>query len=168
MKCPKCRLENREGVKFCEECGAKMELVCPGCGAKILSEKKFCGECGQALGESSRPSPPPAGFGKAEPKSYTPRHLAEKILTSRSTLEGERKLVTVMFADVAGFTALSEKLDPEDVHRIMDGCCRILVDEIHRSASLGATGSWPFSGPPSPMKITPSGPAMRLWPFSRP
>ena len=60
------------------------------------------------------------------------KHLAEKILTHRSAIEGERKLVTVMFADVAGFTSLSENLDPEDVHRIMDGCCRILVDEIHR------------------------------------
>ena len=66
------------------------------------------------------------------PQSYTPKHLVDKILNSRRSLEGERKLVTVMFADVAGFTAMSEKLDPEDVHQIMDGCCRILVDEIHR------------------------------------
>ena len=65
-------------------------------------------------------------------QSYTPKHLAEKILTHRSAIEGERKIVTVMFADVAGFTSLSEKLDPEEVHGIMDGCCRILVDEIHR------------------------------------
>ena len=74
----------------------------------------------------------PATLDKAEPKSYTPKHLADKILTTRSSIEGERKIVTVMFADVAGFTAMSEKLDPEDVHRIMDGCFRILVDEIHR------------------------------------
>ena len=128
MKCPKCRFENREGVKFCEECGTKMDLVCPSCGAKIPTAKKFCGECGYQLTQ-----PPEASrVDYSAPQSYTPKHLAEKILTSRSTIEGERKLVTVMFADVAGFTALSEKLDPEDVHRIMDGCCRILVDEIHR------------------------------------
>ena len=66
------------------------------------------------------------------PRSYTPKHLADKILTTRSAIEGERKMVTVMFADVAGFTSMSEKLDPEDVHAVMDGCCRILVDEIHR------------------------------------
>ena len=88
----------------------------------------------------------------AEPKTYTPKHLADKILSTRSTLEGERKLVTVMFADVAGFTAISEKLDPEDVHLIMDGCCRILVDEIHRFegtvASSGVTGSWSLFGAP--------------------
>jgi class 3 adenylate cyclase/tetratricopeptide (TPR) repeat protein len=132
MKCPKCQTENPDSNIFCEECGVKIELVCPGCGAIVNPEKKFCGKCGQALGEAPRPSPTLVTFDKAEPKSYTPKHLADKILTNRKTLEGERKLVTVMFADVAGFTALSEKLDPEDVHRIMDSCCRILVDEIHR------------------------------------
>ncbi len=128
MICPKCLFENREGVKFCEECGAKMELRCPGCGAKIPLGKKFCGECGYQLTLSLEPSP--VDF--SAPRSYTPKHLAEKILTHRSSIEGERKIVTVMFADVAEFTSMSERLDPEDVHRIMDGCCRILVDEIHR------------------------------------
>jgi class 3 adenylate cyclase len=68
----------------------------------------------------------------SEPQSYTPKHLADKILTSRSSIEGERKLVTVLFADVANFTSLSEKLDPEEVHQIMDGCFKILMDEIHK------------------------------------
>jgi len=135
MICPKCQLENREGVKFCEECGAKRELVCPGCGAKIPSEKKFCGECGYQLTQPPEASP----VDYSAPQSYTPNHLADKILTTRSAIEGERKLVTIMFADVAGFTSLSEKLDPEDVHRIMDGCCRVLVDEIHRfEGTVGA------------------------------
>ena len=99
------------------------------------------GECGQALGEPPRPSPAPITFDKVEPKSYTPKHLANKILTNRSSIEGERgKSSPVMFADVAGFTAMSEKLDPEDVHRIMDGCCRILVDEIHRLGTVGGPG----------------------------
>jgi len=66
------------------------------------------------------------------PESYTPKYLADKILTSRSTIEGERKLVTVLFADVANFTSISEKLDPEEVHLIMDGCFKILMDEIHK------------------------------------
>ncbi len=100
MKCPKCQLENREGVKFCEECGAKMELVCPGCGAQVPSGKKFCGECGHDL--MKRPEVPPLDL--SVPQSYTPKFLADKILTSRSAMEGERKLVTVLFADVAGFT----------------------------------------------------------------
>ncbi|MDB4443906.1 AAA family ATPase, partial [bacterium] len=65
-------------------------------------------------------------------KSYTPKFMADKILTTRSSIEGERKLVTVLFADVANFTGISEKLDPEDVHQIMDGCFKILMDEIHK------------------------------------
>ncbi|MGM0451709.1 MAG: adenylate/guanylate cyclase domain-containing protein [Thermodesulfobacteriota bacterium] len=126
MQCPKCQSENREGVKFCEECGAKFEIECPKCNAGIPAGKKFCGECGHNLHES-------AAFPfYSKPHSYTPKHLADKILTSRSALEGERKLVTVLFADVADYTVMSEKLDPEEVHEIMDGCFRILMDEIHR------------------------------------
>jgi class 3 adenylate cyclase len=78
------------------------------------------------------PSPASAKLDKAAPISYTPKHLADKILNTRSALEGERKLVTVMFADVTGFTSLSEKLEPEEVHQIMEGCLRILMDEIHQ------------------------------------
>src|SRR5262245_48261119 len=74
---------------------------------------------------TSHPSAPP-------PLSYTPRHLAEKILTSRSALEGERKQVTVLFADVSGFTCLSERLDPEEIHTLMDRCFHILLDGVHR------------------------------------
>lgn len=126
MKCPRCQSENREGVKYCEECGAIFEFECPKCNASIPAGKKFCGECGHNLHES-------ASFPNySKPKSNTPKHLADKILTSRSSLEGERKLVTVLFADAADYTAMSERLDPEEVHRIMDGCFRILMDEIHR------------------------------------
>jgi class 3 adenylate cyclase/tetratricopeptide (TPR) repeat protein len=128
MICPKCQVENREGVKFCEECGAKMDLVCPRCGTKIPSGKKFCGECGHQLSESKKT--PPIDY--AQPQSYTPKHLADKILNTRSTLEGERKLVTVLFADVVSFTNLSEKLEPEEVHQIMEDCLKILMDEIHK------------------------------------
>ncbi len=127
MLCDKCQFENPEGAKFCIECGVTMEFRCPECGEITPAKGKFCKECGYSL---QRPTAAPINY--SIPQSYTPKHLAEKILTTRSTLEGERKLVTVMFADVAGFTAISETLDPEDVHRIMDGCCRILVDEIHR------------------------------------
>jgi len=128
MKCAKCQFENREGVKFCEKCGAKMESVCSNCGANIPLDRQFCGECGHALGEQEKASP----LDYSEPQSYTPKHLAAKILTTRSSIEGERKLVTILFADVANYTSISEKLDPEEVHRIMDGCFKILMDEIHR------------------------------------
>jgi class 3 adenylate cyclase len=128
MKCPKCRFENRDGIKFCEECGAKMELRCPKCGAEVPLGRKFCGECGNALEELQ--AAPPIDYSK--PRSYTPKFLADKILTTRSSIEGERKFVTVLFADVANYTSMSEKLDPEEVHQIMDGCYRILMDEIHK------------------------------------
>ncbi len=128
MKCQKCGSDNREGVKFCEECGAKLELECPACKAKLPLGKKFCGECGHALKE---PTETPA-IDYSKPQIYTPKFLTDKILTNRSALEGESKLVTVLFADVADYTAMSEQLDPEEVHQIMDGCFNILMDEIHR------------------------------------
>jgi len=127
MQCPKCQFENREGVRFCEECGVNFGLSCPNCSAKIPLGIRFCGECGTKLTE---PSQAPS-INYSEPQSYTPKFLAEKILTSRSSLEGERKLVTVLFADVANYTSISEKLDPEDVHLIMDGCFKILMHQIH-------------------------------------
>jgi len=128
MKCPLCQSDNREGVKFCQECGARMEVPCPSCGTMSPPGKKFCGECGHPL----IPAPEPRPLAPTSPASYTPKHLADQILTSRSALEGERKLVTVLFADTANYTALSERLDPEEVHEIMDGCFQILMDEIHR------------------------------------
>jgi len=126
MKCPKCQTENPEEAMFCAECGKPMELNCPICGAITSARGKFCIKCGHNLQE---PKEPPD---YSEPQSYTPKFLADKILTSRSSIEGERKLVTVLFADVANYTTLSEKLDPEEVHQIMDGCFKILMDEIHR------------------------------------
>lgn len=128
MQCQKCQAENPEGKKFCRKCGARLSLTCPECGAEIVSGDRFCGECGQDLEEPAEAAP----VAYDRPHSYTPKHLADKILTTRSSMEGERKLVTVVFADVADFTAMSEKLDPEEVHDIMDGCFRILMEEIHR------------------------------------
>ena len=128
MKCPTCQSENREDVNFCEQCGARMELECPNCNARVPLGKKFCGKCGQPL--TAPQEAPPLDLSK--PHSYTPKFLAHKILTSRGAIEGERKLVTVLFADVANFTSLSEKLDPEEIHEIMDGCVKILMDEIHK------------------------------------
>ncbi len=128
MKCPKCQAENPEGMKFCGECGAKLERICPNCNFPNPPQFKYCGECGHQLTKPKEA--PPIDYSK--PKSYTPKSLADKILTTRSSIEGERKLVTVLFADVANYTAMSEKLDPEEVHQIVDGCFRILMDEIHK------------------------------------
>jgi len=114
MLCPSCKHENRAGRKFCVHCGAGLELACPSCGAAAEPGERFCGECGKSLAGLPKASATP------DPRSYTPKHLAEKILTSRSALESERKLVTVLFADVKGSMDLAEQVDPEEWHRIMD------------------------------------------------
>jgi class 3 adenylate cyclase len=88
----------------------------------------FCDECGHGLVKPEEA--PPIDY--ATPQSYTPKFLADKILTTRSSIEGERKLVTVLFSDVANYTAMAEKIGPEEVHQIMDGCFKILMDEIHK------------------------------------
>ena len=126
MKCSQCQSENPDKAKFCIKCGKAMEFHCPKCGAITPVIGAFCMECGHNL---QAPQKPPD---YSEPQSYTPKFLADKILNSRSSIEGERKLVTVLFADVANFTSLSEKLDPEEAHQIMDGCFKILMDEIHQ------------------------------------
>jgi class 3 adenylate cyclase/tetratricopeptide (TPR) repeat protein len=93
----------------------------------VNAANKFCHQCGQSL---AQPPTPAARF--ASPQSYTPPHLAEKILTSRTALEGERKQVTVLFADVSGFTSISEKLDPEEVHQLMNRAFALMLGEVHR------------------------------------
>ena len=103
MKCPKCQHENPDEANFCNKCAFCLKRV-----REIFSNADIV------------------------PKSYTPKFLADKILSSKAVIEGERKFVTVLFADVANFTDISEKLDPEEIHRIMDGCFRVLMDSIHK------------------------------------
>src|SRR5215813_13531909 len=131
MNCRRCQHENSPGLKECGDCGAGLEAGSPPQQAEHPPGQKVCGECGAPL--ASKPAPveaaparPPDRF--ASPESYTPKHLAEKILTSKTAIEGERKIVTVMFSDVSGFTAMSEKLDPEAVHGIMDRAFEVILD----------------------------------------
>jgi ribosomal protein L40E len=128
MECSKCQHENPPDASFCNKCGQKLELSCPECGKTNPPGSRFCNGCGHDLNKAEKSVP----IDFEQPQSYTPKFLADKILTSRSSIEGERKLVTVLFADVANYTAMSEKLDPEEVHQIMDGCFKILMDEIHK------------------------------------
>ncbi|MBI3329082.1 MAG: AAA family ATPase, partial [Nitrospinae bacterium] len=127
MQCPRCQQENPSQAKFCLECGARLALMCPQCGTELPAGAKFCLECGQAV---SGPAAGPPWF--TSPDAYTPKHLAEKILTFRSALEGERKQVTVLFVDVSGFTSLSERLDPEEVHGFMTRAFDLMLAEVHR------------------------------------
>jgi class 3 adenylate cyclase len=134
MQCPRCQRDNRADRRFCTECGAALPLSCPRCGFANDPADRCCGGCGGALTETVSPAGarPEVDPRPSAPHVYTPRHLAEKILTSRSALEGERKQVTVLFVDVSGFTSLSEQLDPEDVHRVMARAFELMLDEVHR------------------------------------
>jgi predicted amidophosphoribosyltransferase len=87
MTCPQCNRPTPTDAKFCPECGGRLSLACPACGVDNAPGSKFCKECGQPLGRAA-PTPP-------APQSYTPSHLAERILHARGSLEGERKQVTV-------------------------------------------------------------------------
>jgi class 3 adenylate cyclase/tetratricopeptide (TPR) repeat protein len=150
MKCTACGHENREGARFCRECAAPLAaaMACPTCGTPSESGQKFCDVCGAALGgrgsrraaggeEEGSAGALRQGSGQASPSqpspvSYTPKHLAEKILQSKSAVEGERKQVTVLFADVKGSMELAEQVDPEEWHKIMDRFFAILTDGVHR------------------------------------
>src|SRR2546422_332058 len=121
MQCPTCRHDNPEGQKFCGECGARLTAAAPSAAATPTPSAP-----------STPPGPPAVSDRFASPAGYTPKHLAEKILTSKGALEGERKSVTVMFSDVSGFTAMSERLDPEEVHAIMDRAFEVILNEVHR------------------------------------
>jgi class 3 adenylate cyclase/tetratricopeptide (TPR) repeat protein len=105
---------------------APLVRPCENCGARLFPAGRFCPQCAHPVAAAEGEPPPPS------PESYTPPHLAAKILTSRSVLEGERKQVTVLFADVAGFSSLAERLDPETIHLMMDGCFEILTRAVHR------------------------------------
>src|SRR5215470_18111740 len=126
MTCPGCGHANPPGVRFCGGCGTALEIVCARCQARNPPGNRFCHDCGGAL-SAERTSD---RF--ASPQTYTPKHLAEKILTTGSALAGERKQVTVLFVDVAGFTSLSERLDPEEVHRLMSRAFDLMLAEVHR------------------------------------
>jgi hypothetical protein len=127
MQCPRCQHANPPQAKFCLEWGTRLAVTCAQCGTELRAGAKFCLECGQPVGGLS------AGRSRfTSPEAYTPKHLSEKILTSRSALEGERKQVTVLFVDVSGFTSLSERLDPEDVHGLMSRAFELMLAEVHR------------------------------------
>ncbi|MEW6690953.1 MAG: adenylate/guanylate cyclase domain-containing protein, partial [Pseudomonadota bacterium] len=126
MKCARCQVENRAGLKFCEDCGARLIAACPSCGAEITPGKRFCGSCGTSL----EATPTQARY--LSPECFTPKHLAERILTSKSALEGERKQVTVLFADLKGSTELLAERDPEEARKILDPVLGLMMDAVHR------------------------------------
>ena len=129
MQCTTCQRESPEDARFCMYCAAPLDVRCAGCNAQLPAGANFCPQCARPA-EFASP-PPPAGPVRT-PAAYTPRHLADKILQSKPALEGERKQVTVLFADVKGSMDLAEQLDPEQWHQILDRFFQILSDGVHR------------------------------------
>jgi class 3 adenylate cyclase/tetratricopeptide (TPR) repeat protein len=128
MQCPRCQAENRQGRRFCAECGASLDTACPSCGFTNEPGEKFCGGCGARL--TRAPAAPASRF--ASPESYTPKHIAERILTSKSALEGERKQVTVLFADLKGSMELLADRDPEEARKLLDPVLERMMEAVHR------------------------------------
>jgi class 3 adenylate cyclase/tetratricopeptide (TPR) repeat protein len=128
MQCPRCQANNREGRRFCAECGASLALPCAACGFSNEPGEKFCGGCGLPL-TSVRRTPEPR---LSSPQSYTPKHLAEQVLASRAALEGERKQVTVLFADMKSSLELLADRDPEEARKLLDPVLERMIDAVHR------------------------------------
>jgi class 3 adenylate cyclase/tetratricopeptide (TPR) repeat protein len=122
VRCPECQAENREGAAFCTECGQALAPVCPGCGATAAADDKFCGACGKPLSATARPVP------MATPP---PQAIAEKVLEGRAALKGQRRQVTVLFADMEGYTPLAEKLGEEATYGLMQEVFAELVAAVH-------------------------------------
>jgi class 3 adenylate cyclase/tetratricopeptide (TPR) repeat protein len=127
MLCPRCHAENRDGRRFCGECGLSFASSCPFCSFPNEGGERFCGGCGRSL----------TAFTAGEPKfssrpPYTPRYLTEKILSSRAALEGERKLVTVLFADIKSSMELLAHRDPEEARRLLDAVLERMFEAVHR------------------------------------
>jgi len=127
MKCSRCQHENPSGAKFCEECATPLARTCANCGTQLSATAKFCPECAH---------PVAAGLVTqrrfTSPETYTPKHLAEKILTSKSALEGERKQFTVLFADMKGSMELLADRDPEKARKILDPVLEHMMEAVHR------------------------------------
>ena len=147
MHCPHCQHQNHESAKFCEECGTRLITACPQCGHRVSPTAKFCAECGTALSGKSKVKSQkskvknrtqPLTPNTQHPIAYTPKHLAERILAEREAMEargamdGERKTITALFADLKGSTALIEDLDPEEARRLIDPALQLMMDAVHR------------------------------------
>jgi class 3 adenylate cyclase/tetratricopeptide (TPR) repeat protein len=125
VKCGRCSGNSPPGQRFCGDCGAALASGCPACGALQPAGQRFCGDCGAPLGLIG------VAPRFAEPGAYTPSHLAEKILTSRAALEGERKQVTVLFADLKGSMELLADRDPEDARQVLDPVLELMMEAVH-------------------------------------
>src|SRR4030095_15044634 len=126
MKCPRCQPESPPQAKFCLECATPLALRCANCGTHLPAGAKFCFECATPVSASG--SPPRF----VSPEAYTPKHLAEKILTPKPALGGERTQVTVLFADLKGSMELLADRDPEEARKVLDPVLERMMEAVHR------------------------------------
>jgi class 3 adenylate cyclase/tetratricopeptide (TPR) repeat protein/ribosomal protein L40E len=131
VNCLQCQAQNPVDAVFCENCGSRLEVACPSCGEANRLGAKFCKKCGHELLEVAPASLVTAGK-FASVQTYTPKHLAEKILNSKSSLEGERKQVTVLFADMKGSLELLADRDPEEARKLFDAVIGHMMEAVHR------------------------------------
>ena len=129
MRCTKCGTESTTSKRFCTECGNPLSRRCPKCAADNKPTSKFCEECGTALtGDAAS-----AAASTPEAASTAPNiRLAPEQSDVSTTIEGERKTVTALFADIKGSTELMEDLDPEEARAIIDPALRLMIDAAHR------------------------------------
>jgi class 3 adenylate cyclase/tetratricopeptide (TPR) repeat protein len=131
VDCVQCQAQNPTDAVFCENCGSRLEVGCPSCGRANRLGAKFCTGCGQQLLETL-PAPQLTEGKFRSVETYTPRHLAEKILNSKTSLEGERKQVTVLFADMKGSMELLADRDPEEARKLFDAVIGHMMEAVHR------------------------------------
>lgn len=130
MRCLSCDHENQSGASHCGGCGLMLPKHCAACDHSNPAVNRFCDACGVPLGGSAPVSTPVST--PASARDYTPAHLAEKILTMRSVLEGERKLVTVLFCDIANSTALANRIGAEAMHSLLNAFFELAGAQVHR------------------------------------
>ena len=125
MRCSTCGHANSVEAKFCGMCAAPLARICASCGSQLSPIAKFCPECAHPTSAEARQ---PRFI---SPETYTPKHLAEKILTSKAALEGERKQVTVLFADLKGSMELLADRDAEEARKLLDPVIERMMEAVH-------------------------------------
>jgi hypothetical protein len=125
MHCPRCGHENLPGAKYCQECATPLGRSCGNCGHILPERAKFCPECAHAVSASTHTAPHAQILG-----SPVAKHLAERILSTRAALEGERKQVTVLFADLKGSMELLAGRDPEEARRILEPVLERMTEAV--------------------------------------